>query len=246
MLDVSENLDLQTVLSAIGKYLSRIESYTRALNSVVSELAGEVESLRDKVDELSRHVVVIAQHLHALSAHVNKVEERINDLSSEVRDVREDLSNLRAEFHQKVIALENRMIAVERRVSEAEKNLDEHLRKQDEVLRSHSEALLNDLAFQIMSVIRTRYGESVTLTLMQLRRNPLIAIEDHRSIKLLVIAESSSEHLRDTLGMLSDRLERYTDKEVIYRVLTLEMGKMNRRPPSAGEPVWTLLAEESI
>lgn len=215
------------------------------LERLISKLIIEVRDLQSSVDDIARDMVSLSRSLSLLSNKVDSLESSVKDLANEVQVVKKDLNNLRREFHEKIVALESRIIAVERRVSEAEKNLDEHLKRQDKVLEAHSEALLNDLAFQIMSVIKARHGELVTLTLAQLHRNPIISIEDYRTIRLLVIAESSSELLQEILERLSSGLKKYTDKEVAYKILTLETGRKGEKPPSKGEPIWTLLADES-
>ena len=234
----------------MGEWIS--EDLTR----YIRELLVELQEVNNKIDILSTRVGVLEEGIKnfysAVHSEIRRLNKRVegieagirglNERVSEVEDRLNDVSQRVGLVEKRLNKVEGRINDVERRVEKAEENLNRRLEEQDKVLESHSEALLDNIAFQVMSAIRSKYGSLVSLTLAQMDKNPLIIVEDHRSISLIAVTEKANSELYEILRRLKERAELYTDKEVLYKILTAEVS-MRTRGGRAGEPVWTFIAE---
>lgn len=180
--------------------------------------------------------------LSDLYDEVNTLKKEIRESIKSVRDeIRREVGTLRREIDEKVSRLDKRIDDVEKRLKEAEENLEKHLEKQDHVLEVHSEALMNGLALQTLLNVVHKYDKTTSFTLSHIGKNPLIVVEDHESIVMLVITEVLSNEVQDTLNRLAERLRIFTDKEVRYKVLTIRASA--KETIADIEPIWSFMLE---
>lgn len=217
---------------------SEYEAYNKLLH--------KVSQIAETQEELVRRLETLNDFVRVIDARVKELDTKVGDLATRINAVEEGLQNLRSEFHREVAIIrskisdvEKRVELVEKRIEQAEENLDRHLREQDEVLESHGEALLNNIALQIMSSVKSRYSEEASVTLLQTGKTPLIVVEDHRRVMMILIAEKYEETYQKMLESLKQEIEVCTDKETLYKILALEIPReLSKELQQVVEPVW--------